>query len=51
MYSYELMKFLLDYDKREDNPSKKTFEFKDGNDFRGSRKLATIPIMIKNQRF
>jgi len=49
MYSHELMKFLLDYDKREEKSSKKYYNFSDGNKTFGYKKLATIPIVIKNQ--
>ena len=49
MYSHELMKFLLDYDKREEKSSKKIYNFKDGNRTFGFKKLANIPVTIKNQ--
>ena len=49
MYSHELMKFLLDYDKREEKPSKQFYNFKDGNRSFNTRKLATVPVSVRNQ--
>ena len=48
MYSHELMKFLLDYDKREEKSSKKYYNFKDGNRAFDFRKLAPVSIVIKD---
>ncbi len=48
MFSYELMKFLLDYDKCEEKNSKKIYNFKDGNRTFAFKKLATVTVNIKD---
>lgn len=49
MYSPELIKFLLNYQKEEERSSKKFYNFKDGNNILESKKLATVAITVKNR--
>jgi len=48
MYSPELMKFLLDYNKEEKKSSKRYYKFKDGNRF-FNKKFATVEITVRNK--
>ncbi len=49
MYSPELMRFLLNYNNQEPKSSKSVYKFKDGNKLFGFKKLATVPIQIRNK--
>lgn len=49
MYSPELMRFLLNYNSQDEKSSKKTYNFKDGNRIFAVKKLATVPVIVRNK--
>lgn len=49
MYSPELMKFLLNYNKEEEKSSKKVYNLKNGSCAFTPKKLAPVRITVKNR--
>lgn len=49
MYSPELMKFLLNYNKEEVKSSKKVYNLKNGNCAFASKRLATVKVTVESR--